>query len=92
MIPKCHKDANLKTLFERLWPEQRLVYILFDEAKLTQVKCFTGGNFLGHVHNVSHALELQERASHALTLEVVCNHVGSGVIPVAKLNAGDLEL
>lgn len=45
-LSKCSQDANLKTLFDKLLPEQRLVYIIFKEVRLTQVMYFTGGHGL----------------------------------------------
>ena len=40
-------------------------------------------HFLEHAHNISHASELQELATEALAIEVVCYHAGPWVIPAA---------
>lgn len=95
MLSKCFQDVNLKVLFEQLKPEQRLVNVLFDEVKLTQAMRFTGGHVLGHAQNVTDESESEILATHALVIEIVSHYGGPRyilrVIPVAKLNAADLE-
>ena len=95
LLSKCSQDANLKTFFDKLSPEQRLINIFFEEVELTQAMRFTSGHVLGHANKVSDASKMEELATHTLVIEIVCYHGGPRyilrVIPVAKLNAGDLE-
>ena len=35
LLSKCSQDANLKTFFDKLSPEQRLINIFFEEVELT---------------------------------------------------------
>ena len=89
MLSKCPQDANLKKLFDKLTPKQRLVNVLFYKVKLTQAIRFTSVHVLGHALNISDASELAELATHALVIQVVCYHGGPlyilRVIPVVKL-------
>ena len=80
MLSKCSQVGNLKTLFDKLSPEQRLVNILFDEVKLTQAMRFTGGHVFRHAHNVSDASEMEELSTHALVIETVSHYGGSRYI------------
>jgi len=45
------QDSNLQTALNKLKPEQRLVNILFDEAKLKSCLRFSGGHIVGHADN-----------------------------------------
>ena len=89
MFSRCCQDANLKTLSDKLTPKQRLVKILFDKVKLTQVIRFTCSHIFGHAHNVSDASESRELTTHALVIQVFCHRGGPPnilrVIPVGKL-------
>ena len=46
LLSKCSQDANIKAFFDKLSPEQRLINIIFEEVRLTQAMCFTGGHGL----------------------------------------------
>ena len=92
LLSNASQAENLKSLLANLKPQQKLVNVLFDEVKLTQATRFTGGHVHGHAENANAADAL---ATHALVVELVCHHGGPKyvlrVIPVAKLNASDLE-
>jgi len=86
-------DENLKQLFQKLQPQQRLFNILFDEVKLTETLRYSGGHVVGYAQNDSGDIEVL--ATHALVIEVVCHFGGSKYIlriyPVAKLNSDHLK-
>lgn len=86
-------DENLKQLFQKLQPQQRLVNILFDEVKLTETLRYSGGRVVGYAQNGSGDTEVL--ATHALVIEVVCHFGGPKYIlriyPVAKLNSDQLK-
>ena len=93
LLSNASQEENLKSLFSKLKTQQKLVNILFDEVKLTQAQRFTNAHIHGHAINANSADAL---ATHALVVELVCHHGGPKyilrVIPVAKLNASDLEI
>ena len=97
ILSKCSQDTNLKTLFDKLTAEQRLVNILpkLNKVKLAQAMRFTSGHVLEHANNMNDAPELEELAINTLVIEVVFHHGGPRyilrVILVTKLNAGHLE-
>ena len=97
ILSKCSQDTNLKTLFDKLTAEQRLVNILpkLNKVKLTQAMRFTSGHVLEHANNMSDAPELEELVINNLVIEVVSHHGRPRyilrVILVPKLNAGHLE-
>ena len=82
-------DKNLEQLFQKLKPQQHLVYIFFfDELKLTETLRDSGGRVVGYAQNVYCDSEVLE--THALVIEVVCHFGGPKYIlriyPVAKLD------
>ena len=93
ILSSTFNDENLKQLFQKLPPQQRLVNILFDEVKLTETLCYSGGNIVGYAENDTSNAEVL--AKHAMVIEVVCHHGGPKYIlqiyPVAKLNSDQLK-
>lgn len=89
LMNKSLQDGKLKSLFERLLPEQRLVNLLFDEVKLKRALRFSGGHIVGHATNS------EELATSALVIEMICHHGGPRlvvrIIPVACLSAEQLK-
>lgn len=83
---------NLKTLFNKLKPQQCLVNVLFDEVKLTEALRYSGGRVSGYAQNTS---DVEVLATHAMVIEVVCHFGGPKYIlsihPVAKLNSDQLK-
>ena len=90
LISRAFQNKNLEKLFEKLKPEQRLVNLLFDKAKLKEATYFTGGHIVGHASNKNCAL-----ATSALVFEIVCHYNGPRYIlridPVAGINADQLK-
>ncbi len=93
LLSRSSQDSNLRDLLSGLKAKQRLVNILFDEVKLTQATRFTSGHVFGYADNNN--ADTDALATHALVIEIVCHHGGPRyilrVIPVAKLNAEDLQ-
>ena len=50
-------DKNLKQLFQKLKPQQRLVNILFDEVKLTETLRYSGGRVVGYAEMIAKFLQ-----------------------------------
>ena len=51
LMNKSYQDNNLRTLLERLEPQQRLVSLLFDEVKLKKAMRFSDSHIVGHASN-----------------------------------------
>lgn len=91
MLAISVQDSNLKTLFDQLKPQQRLVNVMFDEVKLIETLRFSGGHVLGYAENG----EDEMLASHAMVVEVACHFGGPRyilrVLPCKKLTADQLK-
>lgn len=89
------QDSNLKTLFDQLKPQQRLVNLMFDEVKLIETLRFSGGHVLGYAQNVAAGSDHEMLASHAMVVEVACHFGGPRyilrVLPCKKLAADKLS-
>lgn len=90
LLSKAMCEENLRNLFIKLNPKQRLVNILFDEVKLKQSLRFTAGHIQGYAEGKDDIL-----ATSALVFEMICHHGGPRyilkIVPVARLNALQLR-
>ena len=69
LLSRSFQDANLPILFQELKPQQHLVNVSFDELKLTQTMCYSGGHILGHATNATNeSAESEILATHALVI------------------------
>ena len=93
LLSKSFQDCDLKNIFEKLIPEQRIVNILFDEVKLVETTRFTASHITGYATNLDSNSRIL--ATAALVFEIICHHGGPRYIlridPVAKLNAEQLK-
>ncbi|KAI6653987.1 hypothetical protein LOD99_3163 [Oopsacas minuta] len=89
------QDSNLKTLFDQLKPQQRLVNLMFDEVKLVETLRFSGGHVLGYSQNTAAGGDHEMLASHAMMVEVACHFGGPHyilrVLPCKKLTSDQLK-
>ena len=95
MLASIQQDSNLRTLFDRLKPQQRLVNLMFDEVKLVETLRFSGRHVLGYAQNAAAGGEHEMLASHAMVVEVACHFGGPRyilrVLPCKKLTSDQLK-
>ena len=88
------QDSNLKTLFDQLKSQQRLVNLMFDEVKLVETLRFSGGHVLGYSQNAVEG-DYEMLASHAMVVEIACHFGGPRyilrVLPCKKLTSDQLK-
>ena len=95
LLARSVQDSNLKTLFDQLKSQQRLVNLMFDEVKLVETLRFSGGNVLGYSQNAAVGGDHEMLASHAMVVEVACHFGGPRyilrVLPCKKLTSDQLK-
>ena len=95
MLARSLQDSNLKTLFDQLKPQQRLVNLMFDEVKLVETLRFSGGHVLGYSQNAVEGGDYEMLASHAMVVEIACHFGGPRyilrVLPCKKLTSDQLK-
>ena len=67
LLSSSFQEAYFLLLFQELKPQQHLVNVLFDEVKLTQTICYSGGHILRHATNATNE-SAEILATHTLVI------------------------
>ena len=71
-MSELFQNHNIKSLFEKFQPEQRLVNLLFDKVMLKKVLRFSVCLIVGHAKNAS-----QDPATSAVVIKMICHYGAS---------------